>query len=62
MVRIAAAVITPPPSSLLLLPPQDGKLAPEAAGVIHSDIERGFICAEVQTFEDLKELVRREEE
>uniref|UniRef100_A0A7S2V0U7 Obg-like ATPase 1 n=1 Tax=Fibrocapsa japonica TaxID=94617 RepID=A0A7S2V0U7_9STRA len=35
---------------------RDGKLAPEAAGVIHSDFERGFICAEVQAFEDLKEL------
>lgn len=26
------------------------------AGVIHTDFEKGFICAEVMTFEDLKEL------
>ncbi|CAK7345898.1 unnamed protein product [Dovyalis caffra] len=30
--------------------------APQAAGVIHTDFERGFICAEVMKFEDLKEL------
>ncbi|CAM9743735.1 unnamed protein product, partial [Choristocarpus tenellus] len=35
---------------------KDGSLAPQAAGVIHSDFEKGFICAEVMTFEDLKEL------
>ncbi len=32
-----------------------GRLAPQAAGVIHSDFERGFIMAEVQAFADLKE-------
>lgn len=30
--------------------------APQAAGVIHTDFERGFICAEVMKFEDLKEM------
>lgn len=30
--------------------------APQAAGCIHTDFERGFICAEVMKFEDLKEL------
>jgi hypothetical protein len=30
-----------------------GATAPEAAGVIHSDMQRGFIRAEVVTFEDL---------
>ncbi|MCO5583582.1 hypothetical protein L7F22_037495 [Adiantum nelumboides] len=30
--------------------------APQAAGAIHSDFERGFICAEVMKFDDLKEL------
>lgn len=30
--------------------------APQAAGVIHSDFERGFIMAEVMKFADLKEL------
>ena len=30
-----------------------GTLAPQAAGKIHSDIERGFIRAEVYSFEDL---------
>lgn len=29
--------------------------APQAAGTIHTDFERGFICAEVMKFEDLKE-------
>ena len=32
-----------------------GDKAPAAAGVIHSDFERGFICAEVYTVADLKE-------
>ncbi|KAI8060585.1 GTP-binding protein YchF [Gongronella butleri] len=30
--------------------------APQAAGVIHTDFERGFIMAEVMKFDDLKEL------
>ena len=29
--------------------------APQAAGAIHSDFERGFICAEIMAFEDMKE-------
>lgn len=33
-----------------------GALAPEAAGVIHTDFERGFIKAEVVTFDDFKAL------
>ncbi|CAK4707884.1 hypothetical protein LEN26_019277 [Aphanomyces euteiches] len=33
-----------------------GRKAPQAAGVIHSDFEKGFIMAEVQAFADLKEL------
>lgn len=32
-----------------------GSKAPQAAGVIHSDFERGFIMAEVMHFEDLRE-------
>jgi len=35
---------------------RDGCLAPQAAGVIHSDFERGFIKAEVCSFNDFKEL------
>ena len=31
-----------------------GTKAPQAAGKIHTDFERGFICAEVVSFEDLK--------
>lgn len=31
--------------------------APQAAGTIHTDFERGFIMAEVMKFNDLKELV-----
>jgi len=33
-----------------------GATAPEAAGTIHTDFERGFIAAEVMKFDDLKEL------
>lgn len=32
-----------------------GSKAPQAAGVIHTDFERGFIMAEVMSFNDLKE-------
>lgn len=34
----------------------NGTLAPQAAGVIHTDFERGFIKAEVCAFEDFKAL------
>lgn len=34
---------------------RDGTLAPQAAGTIHTDFERGFVCAEVIRFEDFKE-------
>jgi len=30
--------------------------APHAAGIIHTDFEKGFICAEVMKYEDFKEL------
>lgn len=33
-----------------------GSRAPQAAGAIHTDFERGFICAEVMHFDELKEL------
>src|SRR5207253_4357134 len=32
---------------------RQGSRAPEAAGVIHSDIERGFITAEIVPYDDL---------
>jgi ribosome-binding ATPase len=35
---------------------RQGTLAPQAAGVIHSDIERGFIRAEVMKYQDLISL------
>jgi len=35
---------------------QEGALAPQAAGVIHSDFERGFIKAEVCSFDDFKSI------
>jgi len=35
---------------------REGYKAPQAAGVIHTDFERGFICAEVMKFEDLERL------
>ncbi len=31
----------------------EGTLAPEAAGKIHTDIQKGFIRAEVVTFDDM---------
>lgn len=34
----------------------NGSLAPQAAGVIHSDFERGFIKAEVVAFDDFKSI------
>ena len=33
-----------------------GTKAPGAAGAIHTDFERGFICAEVMKFDEFKEL------
>ena len=36
----------------------EGSLAPQAAGVIHSDFERGFIKAEVVAFDDFKALAK----
>jgi GTP-binding protein YchF len=36
-----------------------GWKAPQAAGVIHSDFTRGFICAEVFTIEDLEKVGNR---
>ena len=38
---------------------RDGAKAPEAAGVIHSDFEKGFICAEVYTLNDLRQTKNR---
>ncbi|WP_172188495.1 redox-regulated ATPase YchF [Lentilactobacillus kribbianus] len=35
---------------------RDGTKAPQAAGIIHSDFERGFIRAEVMSFDDLDQL------
>ena len=34
----------------------NGATAPQAAGVIHTDFERGFIKAEIASFEDFKKL------
>ena len=34
---------------------REGSKAPQAAGVIHTDFERGFICAEVMRYNDLIE-------
>jgi len=35
---------------------RQGSKAPQAAGTIHTDFEKGFICAEVMKFDELKEL------
>ena len=34
----------------------NGYSAPKCAGIIHTDFERGFICAEVYTYESIHEL------
>lgn len=34
---------------------REGTKAPQAAGIIHTDFERGFICAEVYKYADLEE-------
>jgi obg-like ATPase 1 len=34
---------------------RNGSNAPQAAGIIHTDFEKGFICAEVYKYNDLKE-------
>lgn len=39
---------------------RNGSLAPEAAGVIHTDMQRGFIRAEVMKYADLSELKSEE--
>ena len=36
-----------------------GRLAPQAAGVIHTDFEKGFIMADVHAYDDLKERTSR---
>ena len=33
-----------------------GATAPEAAGTIHTDFERGFIAAQIMNYDDLKTL------
>lgn len=35
---------------------RDGWKAPQAAGIIHTDFERGFICAEVMKYDDFDRL------
>ena len=35
---------------------REGAKAPQAAGTIHSDFERGFICAEVMKYPELHSL------
>jgi GTP-binding protein YchF len=35
---------------------RQGATAPEAAGVIHTDFEKGFIAAEIMSYEDLSSL------
>ena len=35
---------------------KQGKTAPECAGIIHTDFQKGFIKAEIMSFNDLKEL------
>lgn len=41
-------------------PIKQGALAPQAAGVIHGDFERGFIKAEVVAYQDFHDLCNGE--
>jgi GTP-binding protein YchF len=50
------SMLTAGPDECRAWPVQRGTPAPRAAGKIHSDIERGFIRAEVVRYEDLVEL------
>ena len=50
------SMLTAGPDECRAWPVARGTAAPRAAGKIHSDIERGFIRAEVVPFEDLVEL------
>jgi GTP-binding protein YchF len=50
------SMLTVGPDECRAWPVHRGTLAPRAAGKIHSDIERGFIRAEVVRWEDLVEL------
>ena len=48
--------LTVGPDEVRALTNRQGSLAPQAAGVIHSDFERGFIRAEVMKYQDLVKL------
>jgi hypothetical protein len=50
------SMLTAGPDECRAWPVARGTLAPRAAGKIHSDIERGFIRAEVVRWEDLVAL------
>ena len=52
----AVSMLTSGPDECRAWPVPRGTPAPRAAGKIHSDIERGFIRAEVVGWEDLVEL------
>ncbi len=47
--------LTAGPQEVHAWPFKNGITAPQAAGIIHTDFEKGFIKAEVFTFEDIKE-------
>jgi obg-like ATPase 1 len=34
---------------------RDGSKAPQAGGVIHTDFEKLFVCAEIMKYDDLEE-------
>lgn len=52
---ILTVFISVPLYQKLLTNKQKGTKAPQAAGKIHTDFERGFVMAEVMKFEDFKE-------
>ena len=40
---------------MLVMMLQEGDKAPDAAGTIHTDFQKGFICAEVYSYNDFVE-------
>jgi len=47
---------SPPPPQVQDITDHQGTKAPQAAGVIHTDFEKNFVCGEIMRYEDLKEL------
>ena len=51
-----AGEVTLCPAMVMTVPVVGAVIAPEAAGAIHSDLQKGFIRAEVMKYDDLAAL------